>query len=577
MLLQTEGDLIVLLALAAAVLLGLLLMAAVVAIRRTLQVKQFQDLLFKAERKIDNLERRMFNVLNAVPVALMETDATGRLTFANRTAHQLLGRKDNELIGLRFHSATWGITYPDGRMIPPDLLPIARTLRGQTVRGFQHLIVNHDSRSKILVSVTSMPIVNTIGEVIGATTALVELETTSGEGIGDLSGVWRGHWFTAAPVAFFGLSPDAMVLDLNAAACELFDLTREEALGQDWSGRFVSSDDGRKATDYLSGLERETGSNLEAEKPRFITLSLRAPGGLTRETLVSGWIVHTQDGAERGITIMALPMFTTAPAPLAAPLLPSLALSDEDTEALRELRQAETARAALGVGVWYYDAEADAIVEDEGMRRLIGRETPDGPSLISEDGQAEAEDAFNRLVSGDTDHFELELEVGETRRIALKGQALTLEEGRRLFGVVLDITDLQPPEAEAPPPPEPTPYEETLEYLNLKTRLGALEYEIEALQQANAEAQAREARLDEALAEARRYEAAGRLSSRVSSDFTEMLEVMNAALEMIGRKTPDTDLKRLSDAALAAGRRGERLTAQLQALIPQDEADRPET
>ncbi|MEM9963898.1 MAG: PAS domain-containing protein, partial [Asticcacaulis sp.] len=180
MLLQTEGDLIVLLALAAAVLLGLALMAGIVAVKRTLQVREFQSLLFKAERKIDNLERRMFNVLNAIPVALMETDATGKFTFANRTAHQLLGRKDNELIGLRFHSATWGITYPDGRIIPPDLLPVARTLRGQTVKGFEHMIVNHNTRSKVRVSVTSMPIVNTMGEVIGSTTALVELETTYG-------------------------------------------------------------------------------------------------------------------------------------------------------------------------------------------------------------------------------------------------------------------------------------------------------------------------------------------------------------------------------------------------------------
>ena len=205
MLLQNEHDLVVLLGAAAVILLVLSIMGGVIAALKAFQVRQFQDLLFKAERKIDTLERRMFNVLNAVPVALVETDATGKFTFANRAAHQLLGRKDNELLGLRFHSATWGITYPDGRVIPADLLPIARTLRGQTVRGFQHMLTRYGAREKILVSVTSMPVMNSVGEVIGSSAAFVELETTQGEGIDDLNGLWRGHWFEAATAPFWGL------------------------------------------------------------------------------------------------------------------------------------------------------------------------------------------------------------------------------------------------------------------------------------------------------------------------------------------------------------------------------------
>ena len=68
------------------------------------------------------------------------------------------GRRDAELIGLRFHSATWGITFPDGRPVPPDLLPSARALRGQTVKGFQHLLANPATRRKMTVAVTAMPI-----------------------------------------------------------------------------------------------------------------------------------------------------------------------------------------------------------------------------------------------------------------------------------------------------------------------------------------------------------------------------------------------------------------------------------
>jgi signal transduction histidine kinase len=121
--------------------------------------------------------RRLREVLDAIPVALVETDLGGKFIFANRAAHQLLGRRDAELLGLRFHSATWGITYPDGRPVPPDLLPSARALRGQTVKGFQHILANPSSRKKMLVSVTAMPIVGPVGEVIGSTAAIVETES----------------------------------------------------------------------------------------------------------------------------------------------------------------------------------------------------------------------------------------------------------------------------------------------------------------------------------------------------------------------------------------------------------------
>ena len=131
------------------------------------------DLVQKAAESAD---KRLFETLNAVPVALVETDSQGKFVYANRAAHQLLGRRDAELLGLRFHSATWGITFPDGRPVPPDLLPSARALRGQTVKGFQHLLANPATRKTMLVSVTAMPIENEYGQVVGSMAAIVETE-----------------------------------------------------------------------------------------------------------------------------------------------------------------------------------------------------------------------------------------------------------------------------------------------------------------------------------------------------------------------------------------------------------------
>ena len=163
-----------------AVLAGATTMIAIVsswyAVTHRVRHASASDELNVVQRVAEASEKRLFETLNAIPVALVETDRQGKFVFANRAAHQLLGRRDAELLGLRFHSATWGITFPDGKAVPPDLLPSARALRGQTVRGFQHLMVNASTRRKMLVSVTAMPIENDLGQITGSTAAIVETD-----------------------------------------------------------------------------------------------------------------------------------------------------------------------------------------------------------------------------------------------------------------------------------------------------------------------------------------------------------------------------------------------------------------
>jgi hypothetical protein len=77
--------------------------------------------------------------------------------------------------------------------------------------------------------------------------------------------------------------------------------------------------------------------------------------------------------------------------------------------------------------------------------------------------------------------------------------------------------------------------------------------------------------MNKALAHAQRFETVGRLTTDVAADFAQMLNVINNALETMSR-TPESpeNVRRLSEAALAAGKRGERLTRQLQAFHTED-------
>ncbi|MBU2042170.1 MAG: PAS domain-containing protein, partial [Alphaproteobacteria bacterium] len=293
------------------------------------------DQLDLVQRVADDSQKRLFETLNAIPVALVETDKQGKFVFANRAAHQLLGRKDAELIGLRFHSATWGITFPDGRPVPPDLLPSARALRGQTVKGFQHLLANPASRRKMLVSVTAMPIENEQGQITGSTAAIVETEGLQTPEVilqapaAALPDDLTRRVFDAASSALVVVGADGRVRDANRTA--------RLVLGH-------SEADGAFADLFLAEDERVEGRQA-------LRAALSAEAG-EAEPFVS------RQGAEEGIRWSMLPL-TNADGEVdalllageradpAAPAEPVLMESDaapdavsEETVALREAAEA---------------------------------------------------------------------------------------------------------------------------------------------------------------------------------------------------------------------------------------------
>ncbi len=116
------------------------------------------------------------------------------------------------------------------------------------------------------------------------------------------------------------------------------------------------------------------------------------------------------------------------------------------------------------------------------------------------------------------------------------------------------------------PPPAPT-----VDISALTSRLEQLQNTVNLSHEQQAQLQQRLTEMNAALAHAQRFETVGRLTTDVAADFAQMLNVINGALETMSR-TPDSpdSVRRLSEAALAAGKRGERLTRQLQAFHTED-------
>ena len=448
MFLEGEVDWVLVLAITAGVTTLVALIASFFAVTRGVRHASASDELDMVQKVAQAADKRLFETLNAIPVALVETDRSGKFVFANRAAHQLLGRRDAELLGLRFHSATWGITYPDGRPVPPDLLPSARALRGQTVKGFQHLLSNPATRRKMLVSVTAMPIENDLGEVIGSTAAIVETEGLAmPEAMQPVDNFppmpaaddLTRRVFDAAPGALVIVGADGRVRQANPVAQAL--LTDAEAvLDQDFAERFLDA--------TVRGAARQALHNA------------RTSADAAPVPIVSGSVAWS---------ILRL---TDANGTVDALLLAGEAAPDEVSD-------------------------------------------PRGPALTP------IETAGAVPVVG----ADLAAAAREAELSAQRDEALAQVEAAR---------------AEA--------------------------------QAARAAADAAEARAETDLAGGRRMESVGRLTGGLAHDFNALLGVMTGALDMMLRQADDPGrVRRLGQAALAAGQRGEALTRRLSAFAQGDD------
>ncbi|WP_286710599.1 MULTISPECIES: PAS domain-containing sensor histidine kinase [unclassified Brevundimonas] len=324
------------------------------------------DLVQKAAESAD---KRLFETLNAVPVALVETDSQGKFVYANRAAHQLLGRRDAELLGLRFHSATWGITFPDGRPVPPDLLPSARALRGQTVKGFQHLLANPATRRTMLVSVTAMPIENEYGQVVGSMAAIVETEGLTTPQIETAPAVtpdpgYVRRVFEAASSALVVVDAEGQVREVNPVA-ESLAHGADAPVGRSFMDVFLAEADRAAAHQAIrAGLvaSPEDTPVIDAGEVRWRMLPLTDDDGRVDALLLAG--ERREPEAETSVEQVPqidpaeLDAATARQGELEAELAAARAELDSERDALRRI-------------------EAEARFELEGSQRLadVGRLT----------------------------------------------------------------------------------------------------------------------------------------------------------------------------------------------------------
>jgi PAS domain S-box-containing protein len=127
----------------------------------------------QAEARLRDSERRLQELLAAIPAAIYTTDAQGRVTYYNEAAVELTGR--TPVIGSDQWCVTWKLFRPDGTPLPHEQSPMAIALKeGRVVRGAEAVAERPDGTRVPFIPYPT-PLRDADGNVVGAINMLVDV------------------------------------------------------------------------------------------------------------------------------------------------------------------------------------------------------------------------------------------------------------------------------------------------------------------------------------------------------------------------------------------------------------------
>jgi PAS domain S-box-containing protein len=113
------------------------------------------------------------SMLEALPVAIYTTNATGKITFYNQAAVDFAGRRPE--LGRDEWCVTWRLYQPDGTPLPHNACPMAVALKERRpVRG-EEAVAERPDGTRITFRAYPTPMFNGAGELMGAINLLMDI------------------------------------------------------------------------------------------------------------------------------------------------------------------------------------------------------------------------------------------------------------------------------------------------------------------------------------------------------------------------------------------------------------------
>jgi PAS domain S-box-containing protein len=138
-------------------------------------VRVLQDITERRrmERELEANERRLSELLEALPAAVYTTDAEGRITFYNQAAVELAGREP-ELDSDKW-CVSWKLYWPDGTPLPHSECPMAIAIKeNRAVRGAEAIAERPDGTRVPFIPFPT-PLRDADGKLVGAINMLVDI------------------------------------------------------------------------------------------------------------------------------------------------------------------------------------------------------------------------------------------------------------------------------------------------------------------------------------------------------------------------------------------------------------------
>jgi PAS domain S-box-containing protein len=126
-----------------------------------------------AEASLRESERRLQELLNAIPGAIYTTDAEGKITYYNQAAVEFAGRTPT--IGSDEWCVSWKLYWPDGTPLPHHECPMAVSLReGRPIRGKEAVAERPDGTRIPFIPYPTL-LRDSDGKMVGAINMLVDI------------------------------------------------------------------------------------------------------------------------------------------------------------------------------------------------------------------------------------------------------------------------------------------------------------------------------------------------------------------------------------------------------------------
>ena len=128
---------------------------------------------FLAATKVRGSERRLRDIINALPAAVYATDTEGRVTMFNEAAATFAGRSPQ--LGTDTWCVTWKLFWPDGTPMPHDQCPMATAVKERRpIRGMEGIVERPDGTRLRFIPYPT-PLYDEAGAMVGAVNMAVDI------------------------------------------------------------------------------------------------------------------------------------------------------------------------------------------------------------------------------------------------------------------------------------------------------------------------------------------------------------------------------------------------------------------